>query len=60
MRVKITERGLIAFITLVSCTSLVLCGHDSIIGYTLLAVVVGYFGLEVSLPYFTGRKKGGK
>lgn len=59
MHVQVTERGFIAFATLTVCTTLILTGHDSIIGYCLLAVVAGYFGLEVTLPRIT-RGNGGK
>jgi len=56
MRVKVTERGLIAFTTLVVCATLMILGHDSFVGYALIAVVAGYFGLDLTLPRI-GRKE---
>jgi len=50
MKIHFTERGIVAFTTLVCCTTLISTGHDSIIGYSLLAVIAGFFGLEVTLP----------
>ena len=50
MNVHLTERGLIAFTTLICCTTLLLVGKDGTVGYTLLAVVMGYYGITFVPP----------
>ena len=57
---RLKSRDLVALVTLISCTYLIACGKDSIVGYTLLGVVVGYFGIEVVPPIIRRRKNGGK
>ena len=59
MKFQLTEKGLIATLTLASCTALNLAGHNGTVSYTMLAVVVGYFGIEIwPIPQITRRKKG--
>jgi len=57
MKVQVTEKGVIAIITLASCTALIATGHNGVVSYTMLAVVVGYFGIEIwPIPQITRRK----
>ena len=59
MKIQVTEKGVIAIITLGSCTAINLAGHNGVVSYTMLAVVVGYFGIEIwPIPQITRRKKG--
>jgi len=59
MKIQLTEKGLVALVTLVSCTTLLGLGVDHVVGYSLLAVIIGYFGIEVwPLPQIKMRKKG--
>jgi uncharacterized membrane protein len=58
MRFNITEKGLITFVVVVVCFTLLLTGKDTVVGYTLLGVVAGYFGIEF-IPPRIGRKKNG-
>lgn len=59
MKFQLTEKGLVAILTLAVCGTLIGMGNDTVIGYTLLAVIVGYFGIEVwPLPQIKTRKKG--
>ena len=56
---KISERGLIAILALAVCTTLIMSGKDTVIGWALLSVVAGYFGIEVAPGVITKiRKKG--
>lgn len=57
---KFKSRDIVALATLISCTYLIACGKDSVVGYTLLGVVCGYFGLEITLPQIRRKKKGGR
>jgi len=57
---SIKSRDIIALATLISCTYLLACGKDTIVGYTLLGVVCGYFGVEIVPPIIRRRKNGGK
>lgn len=64
VHVTLSEKGLITFSTVIICGTLIGCGHDSIIGYTLLAVVCGYYGITLTLPSIikwrngNGKRKG--
>lgn len=59
MKLPITEKGIIAILTLIVCGTLLGMGKDTVIGYTLLSVVIGYFGIEIwPLPQIKARKKG--
>ena len=59
MKILFTEKGIVALVTLVSCTTLLGLGINHVVGYSLLAVIVGYFGIEVwPLPQIRMRKKG--
>lgn len=59
MKIQLTEKGVVALVTLVSCTTLLGLGVNHVVGYSLLAVIVGYFGIEVwPLPQIRMRKKG--
>ncbi|OFW65465.1 MAG: hypothetical protein A2Y74_01535 [Actinobacteria bacterium RBG_13_63_9] len=59
MRIKIKAADIVAVVVVIACTYLLCHGIDTIVGYSLLAVVTGYFGLEVTLPHI-GKRKGGK
>lgn len=50
MQVQLTEKGLIAFSVIVSCTTLLIIGRDTVVSYVLFAVVAGYFGIEIIPP----------
>ena len=57
MKVKATD--CVAVLTIISCTTLIALGKDTIVGYSLLAVIVGYFGIETwPIPQIRARKKG--
>lgn len=59
MKIQLSEKGLVAFTTLIVCGTLIGLGNDTVVGYTMLAVIVGYFGIEVwPLPQIKLRKKG--
>jgi hypothetical protein len=58
--IRIKNRDIVALVTLISCTYLIACGRDSIVGYSLLGVVCGYFGIEIIPPRIGRKKKGGK
>ena len=59
MSVQLSEKGIIAFTALLVCGTLLGMGKDSTVGYTLLAIVIGYFGIEVCpFPQITHRTKG--
>ena len=58
VHVNVSERGLITFTALVACSTLIGCGHDHFVGYTLLGVVGGYYG--VSLPFQIIARRNGK
>lgn len=47
MKIQLSERGLVTFTTLVVCFTLLMSGKDQVVGYSLLAVIIGYFGIEV-------------
>jgi len=56
---KITEKGLVAILALASCTVLLAMGKDTVVGFTLLAIVTGYFGIEVwPYPQIRSKKRG--
>lgn len=61
MKININGRDAVALCVLVACTWLLSCGIDTVVGYSLLAVVVGYFGYEIVPPQIrkltNGRKK---
>jgi hypothetical protein len=50
----------IALIVVVTCAVLLMTGRDSVISYTLLGVVVFYFGIDLSGIISSIQKKGGK
>ena len=55
---KITPPDVIAVLTVIVCGVLLGMGRDSIIATALVAVVSGYYGLELSpLGKFTRRNK---
>lgn len=59
MKLQVTEKGVVAIVTLASCTALSATGNNGVVSYTMLAVVVGYFGIEIwPIPQITRRKKG--
>ena len=47
MKIQFTEKGLITFTVVVICGTLLIMGKDHLVGYTLIAVVCGYYGLEL-------------
>lgn len=58
MKIQLTERGLVTFTALVVCFTLLMSGKDDVVGYSLLAVVIGYFGIEVwPIPQIRQRRK---
>lgn len=59
MKIQLTEKGAVALVTLIVCGTLLGMGVNSVVGYSLLAVIIGYFGIEVwPLPQIKLRKKG--
>lgn len=59
MKLPITEKAIVAILTLISCTVLLVRGIDTVVAYTLLSVVIGYFGIEIwPIPQLKKRKKG--
>jgi len=59
-KIRVKSRDLIALATIISCTYLIASGRDTIVGYSLLGVVCGYFGLEIIPPRIGRKKNGGK
>ncbi|MCJ7828993.1 MAG: hypothetical protein MUP81_04555 [Dehalococcoidia bacterium] len=57
---KIKGRDIVTLCILVACVWLLTKGIDTVVGYSLLAVVCGYFGIEYTLPRIGGKKNGGK
>lgn len=60
MRVQFTERGIIALCCLASFTTLIATGKDSWLCFAQIAVVAGYFGLDVVLDRINITKRRGK
>lgn len=58
VHVDLSERGLITFTALIACSTLIGFGHNHFVGYTLLGVVGGYYG--VSLPFQIITRRNGK
>ena len=59
MQIQLSEKGLVTFMALLVCGTLLGMGKDSTVGYALLAIIIGYFGIEVwPIPQITKRKKG--
>lgn len=56
----IKSRDIVALCTLIACTWLLAHGRDTVVGYSLMGVVCGYFGIEFTLPRIGRKKKGGK
>ena len=60
---KWTPRDVIAGIIVVGCLTLLIKGRDTIVTWTLLAVVGAYYGIDLSPWFKIGRnqkpKKGG-
>lgn len=59
-QLQIKGRDIVTLCILVACTWLLAQGIDSIVGYSLLGVVCGYYGIEFILPKVGFKKKGGK
>jgi hypothetical protein len=57
MHFHFSEKGLVTFAVLICCTTLILSGKDGIIGYSLLGVVTGYFGLELGPIQWISKRK---
>jgi hypothetical protein len=60
MHMTIKGRDIVALCVLASCVWLLSHGIDTIVGYTLLGVVCGYFGIEIIPPRIGRKTKGGK
>lgn len=61
MRIEFTERGLVTILTLAACFTLLMCGKDHIVGYSLMVVVGGYYGIELGpVARFKKWRKGDK
>ena len=65
MQIQLTEKGLITLCVVVACTTLLLMGKDTVVAYSLLGVVCGYYGVTIIPPKISklvqnGRKRGGK
>jgi len=65
MQIQLTEKGLVTFCVVVACTTLLIMGRDTVVGYSLLGVVCGYYGVTIVPPKISkliqnGKKKGGK
>jgi len=59
-KIGLKARDVVALVTLIACTYLIACGKDTIVGYSMLGVVAGYFGLEIIPPRIGRKKNGGK
>jgi hypothetical protein len=58
MKFQPSEKGVVAILTLVSCTVLLMRGIDTVVAYALLSVVFGYFGIEIwPYPQIKRRKR---
>ena len=57
MRFHFSEKGIITFAVIVACTALLFSGRDHAVGYTLIAVVAGYFGLELGPVQWIAKRK---
>lgn len=60
MKAVIKGRDVVALVTLGVCTYLLSQGIDTVVGYSLLGVVAGYFGIEIIPPRIGRKKNGGK
>lgn len=49
MKFDFTEKGIITFTSIIVCATLLMSGKDAVVGYVLMAVVVGYFGI-IAIP----------
>jgi hypothetical protein len=64
MNVNFQGRDVVTFAVVIACFTLLMCGRDSVVGYSLLGSVVGYYGI-IALPQtlpliFKSPWKGGK
>ena len=62
---RIKSRDIVTLCILLACVWLLAHGIDTVVGYSLLAVVCGYYGIEFVPPKIAkwrknGKKKGGK
>ncbi len=57
---KIEGKDIVSVVVVICATILILSGKDSIVGFTLLAVVAGYYGVDLAPFIKIGRNQGGK
>ena len=60
MKFCINGRDIVALCVIVACVWLLSHGIDTVVGYSLLGVVAGYFGIEIIPPKIGKLRKGGK
>jgi len=65
MRITINARDIVTLCILVACVWLLSHGIDTVVAYSLLGVVCGYYGIELVPPKIVKwrknhKKKGGK
>lgn len=57
---KWVPKDVIACIIVVGCLALLIMGRDTIVTWTLLAVVGAYYGIDLTPWFRIGRNQGGK
>lgn len=54
---KLEGKDLFSVVVVICATVLIAAGKDTVIGYTLLAVVAGYYGIDLSPWIKLGRNQ---
>lgn len=57
---KLAGKDVVSLVVVICATILILSGKDSIVGFTLLGVVCGYYGIDLAPFIKIGRNQGGK
>ena len=57
---KLEGKDIFSIIVVVCASALILAGKDTVVGFTLLGVVCGYYGIDLTPFIKIGRKQGGK
>lgn len=65
MKFQIKGHDVVTLCILIACVWLLSRGIDTVVGYSLLGVVCGYYGIEIVPPKIVkwrtnGKKRGGK
>lgn len=57
---KLEGKDIFSVVVVICATILILSGKDSIVGFTMLGVVAGYYGIDLTPFIKVGRNKGRK